>query len=532
MTHPDPLMSLTDLAAHELAAAIASRQVSCREVMAAFLARIADLNPGHNAIVSLREEDDCLRDAEDCDRRTRPRPRRDALLPVRPAAGDQGRVADGRPAQHLGLADPPRQRPRHRCADGAAHEVGRLHRHRQDQHAGVRPRLAHLQRGLRDDAQRLRSGAFGGRQQRRRGGRAGAAHAPVADGSDSMGSLRNPAAWNNVFGFRPSQGRVPAYPAQEAWITTFGTEGPLARNVRDLALLLDVQAGWDRRAPLSLAREAPFAEGLGEFATAGIRIGWLGDLDGHLAMEPGILDVCRAGLARLEVLGCAVEALPLGFAPERIWAAWLVWRAWLVKARLAHFLRDPANRSLMKPEALWEHDRGVHLTASDVMAASCERTLFHEHLLGPVRAFRRAGAADGAGLAVPGRMALAEGDRRPGDGHLPPLDGGGRDRHPRRPALHQRPGRLRRARAADGPAADRRAARRSRDPAPGVSLRRCGGRRARRAPGRARLYVTTLGSLRPVRTRMPAIASAQATSGASTSCAGMSCRAASASKRS
>jgi amidase len=205
---------------------------------------------------------------------------------------------------------------------------------------------------------------------------------PVADGGDFMGSLRNPAGWNNVFGFRPSQGRVPSWPAADAWVAQLSTEGPMARTVRDLALLLDVQAGWDRRAPLSLAREAPFAEGLGEFATAGIRIGWLGDLDGHLAMEPGILDVCRAGLARLEGLGCTVEALPLGFAPERIWAAWLVWRAWLVKARLAHFLRDPANRSLMKPEALWEHDRGVHLTASDVMAASCERTLFHEHLLG------------------------------------------------------------------------------------------------------------------------------------------------------
>ena len=84
----------------------------------------------------------------------------------------------------------------------------------------------------------------------------------VADGSDSMGSLRNPAGWNNVFGFRPSQGRVPAWPAADAWVTHFGTEGPMARNVRDLALLLDVQAGYDPRAPLSLATEPSFADRL------------------------------------------------------------------------------------------------------------------------------------------------------------------------------------------------------------------------------------------------------------------------------
>ena len=122
---------------------------------------------------------------------------------------------------------------------------------------------------------------------------------PVADGSDFMGSLRNPAAWNNVFGFRPSQGRVPNWPAADVWVTHFGTEGPMARNVRDLALMLDVQAGYDARVPLSLATEPSFAarlEASVDERTPALRIGWLGDLDGHLAMEDGILDICAAGL--------------------------------------------------------------------------------------------------------------------------------------------------------------------------------------------------------------------------------------------
>ncbi|MEO6363964.1 MAG: amidase, partial [Caldimonas sp.] len=204
----------------------------------------------------------------------------------------------------------------------------------------------------------------------------------VADGSDSMGSLRNPAGWNNVFGFRPSQGRVPPWPADDAWVTHFGTEGPMASNVRDLALLLDVQAGYDARAPLSLASEAPFAARLDGAPPQGLRIGWLGDLDGHLAMEPGILDVCSAALARLETIGCRVEPMRLGFSPARLWDAWLVWRWWLLNGRIAPHLEREANRARIKPEALWEHDQGAALTGPQVMAASRERTAFHQHLLG------------------------------------------------------------------------------------------------------------------------------------------------------
>ena len=69
--------------------------------------------------------------------------------------------------------------------------------------------------------------------------------APLADGSDMGGSLRNPAAWSHVFGMRPSQGRVPLWPSVDVWMGQLGTEGPMGRSVRDVALLLSVQAGGD-----------------------------------------------------------------------------------------------------------------------------------------------------------------------------------------------------------------------------------------------------------------------------------------------
>ena len=378
-------MTLTDLAAHELAAAIRARTLSCREVMSAFLARIGELNPRHNAIVSLRDEAVLLAEADACDAalaadRPNAVPRGflfglpQAIKDIVPVAGIRSTMGspimqDNVPAFDALMVQ--------RMKTAGCIVVGRtntpefgLGSHTFNEVFGVTRNAF--------DATRSAGGSSGG---------AAVALAmrmlPVADGSDSMGSLRNPAAWNHVFGLRPSQGRVPSWPVQDAWLTHFGTEGPMARNVRDLALLLDVQAGYDARAPLSLATEPSFAERLVGASAEGMRIGWLGDLGGHLATEPGVLSVCEAALARLATGGAKVEPLALGYAPERIWNAWLALRSVIVHNRIAPFLKqDENNRARVKPEALWEHDCGAALTAAQLMAASGERTVFHQHLLG------------------------------------------------------------------------------------------------------------------------------------------------------
>jgi amidase len=203
----------------------------------------------------------------------------------------------------------------------------------------------------------------------------------VADGSDFMGSLRNPAAWNNVFGMRPSQGRVPMWPTGDVWVNQLSTEGPMARSVRDVALLLDTQAGHDPRLPLSLNDGARFNGELQGFDPRGQRIGWLGDLNGYLPMEPGILQVCEEALARLADQGCGVEAIPLGTAPEPVWQAWLVWRRALVASRIEPFLLQPKNRELIKPEALWEYDQAQQLSGHEFTRASVQRSHFHQHML-------------------------------------------------------------------------------------------------------------------------------------------------------
>src|SRR5688572_27636808 len=96
---------------------------------------------------------------------------------------------------------------------------------------------------------------------------------PVADGSDHGGSLRNPAAWNNIFGFRTSYGRVPSQ-GLDVFYAWMGVPGPLARTVPDLAMLLSVQAGHDPRLPLSNRQDpAQFTQDL-KRDFKGSRVAW------------------------------------------------------------------------------------------------------------------------------------------------------------------------------------------------------------------------------------------------------------------
>jgi len=175
---------------------------------------------------------------------------------------------------------------------------------------------------------------------------------------------------------------VPLWPTTDVWVTQLGTEGPIGRTVKDVAMLLDVQAGYDARVPLSLAGGERFDGSLDGLDPPRPRIGWLADLDGHLPMEPGILEACSDGLRTLETVGCAIEPTPLGYPPEQVWDAWLVWRRWLVAGRVAPFLLKASNRALIKPEALWEHDQAANLSGAQALQASVQRSAFYTHMLG------------------------------------------------------------------------------------------------------------------------------------------------------
>jgi amidase len=208
---------------------------------------------------------------------------------------------------------------------------------------------------------------------------------PVADGSDHGGSLRNPAAFNNVFGFRTSYGRVPSE-GRDVFTPAMGVIGPMARSVPDLAMLLSVQAGFDPRLPLSINEDPRIFTASLEREFRGTRIAWLGDFGGYLPFEPGVLDLCRTALKAFEALGCVVEEVLPEYPIERVWQNWLKLRAWQTRAALKPLYDDPAKRAQMKPEAIWEVENGAALSADDLAAASAERTLWYQDV---VRLFGR-----------------------------------------------------------------------------------------------------------------------------------------------
>jgi amidase len=372
-------MDILELSACALSEAIRARRVSCREVMQATLARIDAINPRHNAIVSLRDGDALLREADEREAQLErgnspgwmhglPQAIKDmaATAGLRTTLGSR-LLRDFVPAHDALMVQ--RMKAAGCIVIGKTNtpEFG-LGSHTFNEVFGV-TRNAY-------DVSKSAGGSSGG---------AAVALATrmlaVADGSDFMGSLRNPAAWNNVFGFRPSQGRVPAWPADDVWVAQLSTVGPMGRTVRDVAQLLDVQAGYDARQPLSLDTRERFADSLEAFDASAVRIGWLGDLSGYLAMEPGILEVCQQGLRRLQSLGCVVESARPTFAPEPVWEAWLTWRRWLVSGRITPYLAKPENRELIKPEALWECDQGSALTGPQMLKASAQRSAFYQQML-------------------------------------------------------------------------------------------------------------------------------------------------------
>lgn len=372
-------ITVTSWTATELSNAIHLRYISCREVMRATLDRIDAVNPKVNAIVSRVDEADLLRQADE----------RDAQL----ARGESMGWLHGIPQAIKDLA------PTAGIASTQGSPLLKNFVPKEDGLMVQRMKAAGCivvgktnvpEFGLGSHTFNAVFGATGNAfdPAKSAGGSSGGAAVAlatrmlaVADGSDFMGSLRNPAAWNNIFGMRPSQGRVPMWPAQDVWINQLGTEGPMGRSVQDVAKLLAVQAGWDARSPLSIAEGGQQFNGSLDADPKGLKIGWLGDLNGYLAMEPGILDVCGEGLKRLENIGCHVEPVSLGIPPERVWACWLAWRRALVASRLAPFMLQPKNRELMKPEALWEVDQGGKLTGTELLSASATRSLLYQQLL-------------------------------------------------------------------------------------------------------------------------------------------------------
>jgi amidase len=186
---------------------------------------------------------------------------------------------------------------------------------------------------------------------------------PVADGSDTGGSLRNPAAFCNVVGFRPSVGRVPDPKAAFAW-STLSTTGCLGRSAADLAFVLSTIAGPDGRSPLSIEEPgAVFARPLSR-SFKGVRVAWFKDLGGA-PFDPRVRAIVEGHRATFESLGCIVEPAEPDFSLAEV--SFRVLRAW--NSANAYGARLREHPDAFKDTLKGEIEEGLRLTGMEVARA-------------------------------------------------------------------------------------------------------------------------------------------------------------------
>jgi amidase len=198
---------------------------------------------------------------------------------------------------------------------------------------------------------------------------------PIADGSDMGGSLRNPANFCNVVGFRTSPGRVPVWPSKVGWFT-FGVEGPMARTVKDVALMLTVIAGPDSRSPISIEEPASLFSQPLERDFKGTRLAWSRDLGG-LPVDARVTAVIDSQRHVFEAIGCEVEDIDPDFTDaDEIFKAW---RAWYVE--LSRGKDIDTQRDKIKETVIWNAEQGRKLTGPDLGRIEIKRTQLFQRML-------------------------------------------------------------------------------------------------------------------------------------------------------
>jgi amidase len=195
---------------------------------------------------------------------------------------------------------------------------------------------------------------------------------PIADGSDTGGSLRIPAAFCNVIGFRTSPGRVPVWPSDLGW-WGISVQGPMARTVKDTALMLSTMAGPDPRQPISIPESGERFRKPLDRNFKGVPVAFSADLGG-LPVDPRVAAVLKAHRGVFEQLGCIVKEECLDFTDAE--EIFLVWRAWRMAVRFEEMLKT--HRKVMKDTLIWNIEEGLKLTGPQIGRAEAKRTqLYH-----------------------------------------------------------------------------------------------------------------------------------------------------------
>ena len=370
-------MQIHELSAVALTDALRSGGLSAREVMQAFLTRIDALNPRYNAIVSLIPPEEALAQADAADRYAQTCRQRGESLPIlhgvplamKDLVRTKGlRTTWGSPifAEYIPSED---DLVAARLRQAGAILIGKTN----TPEFGAGSQTFNAVFGVTPNPYDLGKTCGGSS-----GGAAVALATrmlPLADGSDLGGSLRNPAAFCNVLGFRPSPGRVPSWPDDSAW-DPLAVLGPMARSVPDLALLLSAMAGPAPQVPLALDDAgATFRRPLAR-SFEGVRVACSPDL-GRYPVQTAIREAFAAALPAVEALGCRVEeAHPDLHDADAVFGALRAYRFARIHGTM---LRE--HRQQMKATVIWNIEAGLALSGAEIMHAEVARTALYRRML-------------------------------------------------------------------------------------------------------------------------------------------------------
>ncbi|WP_252313268.1 amidase [Sinobaca sp. H24] len=357
--------------ASQLALMIQQQELSSRELMEASLARIRSINPHINAIVSLDEER-ALKGADEADRALASGAVTGPFHGL-PIAVKDTHHAEGFPTtfgslafkDHISTSD---DLITERLKQAGAIVIGKTN---VPEFAAGSHTFNQVFSTTRNpyDLTKTAGGSSGG---------AAAAVAsgliPFADGSDMGGSLRFPAAFNNVVGLRPSPGRLPMYP-KAAPFSPLAVQGPITRSTEDAFFMLSTLAGPDPRAPISIEEPGSVFTKPLHNDISGMKIAWSADFGGQLPIEPEIQRVFKEQLSIFEKdLGCELEEACPSFQEAE--EAFQILRAW--EFELTY--KDIANKhgELLKDSFMTNFQKGQRLSGPDIgRAEQLHHNLYH-----------------------------------------------------------------------------------------------------------------------------------------------------------
>ena len=198
----------------------------------------------------------------------------------------------------------------------------------------------------------------------------------LAHGSDHGGSLRRPGTYCSTVGIRPSAGRVTRGTSNNLW-SPQSVQGPMARNVADLALFLDTMAGFCPEDPMTFDAPAQSFSAAVASPVAPKRVAWTADFGGRFELDKDVREICTKAARRFEELGCIVEEVSPDFGPvDEIFMAFRS-QQFLVEREL----QIQQHRDKVKPDIIWNTELGQKQTTSQLAWAERERAALFRRMV-------------------------------------------------------------------------------------------------------------------------------------------------------